>query len=258
MSTELEGQAAVISGGLGDIGRAIASELAAHGADIAICDLNASASDVLRRQIENLGRRYRFDRVDVSDADAVSRWIGDLEETFALPTLIIPNAAIVDLRPFNTLDASCWRKELSVNLDGAFYLAHAATSRLLAKRLTGRVVFVGSWTADTVHVQIPTYCVAKAGVRMLTRCMAGAFASAGILVNEVAPGYVDAGLASRFMEEDPAVRETSRKEVPIGVLIEPSEVAQQVWHLCDPRNRHMTGTTLLMDGGLTLVRPQGS
>jgi glucose 1-dehydrogenase len=258
MSSELAGQSAVISGGLGDIGRAIALELASHGADIAVCDLNAALSDALRQRIEGLGRRYRFDRVDVSDAQAVSAWIADLESRFVLPTLIIPNAAIVDERPFSKLDAQWWRKELSVNLDGAFNVAHAATSRLIAKGLPGRVVFVGSWAADTVHTQIPTYCVAKAAVRMLARCMAGAFASAGILVNEVAPGYVDAGLANKWVEADPTVRENSRREVPIGALIEPEEVARQVWHLCDPRNRHMTGTTLLMDGGLTLVRPAAS
>lgn len=255
MNIDLQGHTAVISGGLGDIGAAIARELAAHGADVAVCDLDASASDALRRDIEQLGRRYRFDRVDVSDAAAVDRWVGSLEADLGLPTLIIPNAAIVELTPFGKLDAAYWRKELAVNLDGAFNLAHSATSRLLAKNMPGRVVFIGSWAADTVHTDIPTYCVAKAGVRALARCMAAAFAPAGILVNEVAPGYVDAGLASRFMIEDSTLRERSRREVPIGLLIEPREVARQVLNLCDPKNRHMTGSTVLMDGGLSLVRP---
>jgi len=254
---QLQGQTAIVSGGLGDIGRAIALELAARGADVAIGDVSASSPEPLRKRIEGLGRRFRFDRVDVSDAQAVARWITDLETSFALPTLIVPNAAIVDIRPLEKLDAAYWRRELSVNLDGAFHLAQFATARLIAKQRPGRVVFIGSWAGETVHVHIPTYCVAKAGIRMLARCMAAALAPAGILVNEVAPGYVDGGLATRFMEEDANAREASRREVPVGLLIEPAEVAKQVAFLCDPGNRHMTGSTLLMDGGLSLFRPGG-
>ena len=82
--------------------------------------------------------------------------------------------------------------------------------------------------------------------------MAANLAPHGILVNEISPGFVDAGLAAQFMQNDPAVRESSRLQVPIGLLIEPPEVATQIAHLCDPANRHMTGTTLMMDGGLSL------
>ena len=256
MSIDLKGHAAAISGGLGDIGRATALELAACGADVAVCDVrDAGSADSLRYAVGKLGRRFRYDRVDVTDARGVESWIADLEKSFSLPDLIIANAAIVDIRPLGRLDAAYWRRELAVNLDGAFHLANAGTSRLLALKRSGRVVFVGSWAADHVHVQIPTYCVGKAAVRMLSRCMAAALAPAGILVNEIAPGYVDAGLASKFMEVDPTVRETSRREVPIQLLIEPGEVAKQIAHLCDPANRHMTGSMLLMDGGLSLHRP---
>lgn len=255
VSIDLLGHTALISGGLGDIGRAIAVELAAHGADIAICDRSRNSAERLVEEIGGLGRRCRVQRLDVTDSEAVRHWIVDLDATFGLPDLIVPNAAIVDIKPFGSLDAQYWRQELSVNLDGAFHVAEAATSLLVARRRAGRVVFIGSWAADHVHTDIPAYCVAKAGLRMLAKCMAAAFAAHGILVNEVAPGYVDAGLAARFMEKDPSVRETSRREVPIGLLIEPREVARQVLHLLDPENRHMTGSTLLMDGGLSLVRP---
>jgi NAD(P)-dependent dehydrogenase (short-subunit alcohol dehydrogenase family) len=258
MSVDLSGRVAVISGGLGDIGKATALELARCAADVAVCDLrDAREADSLRAAVTALGRRFRYDRVDVSDAQAVAGWIAELEQAFGAPDLIIANAAIVDIKPLERLSAEYWRRELSVNLDGAFHLTQVTTARLIELRRPGRVVFVGSWAADHVHVQIPTYCVGKAAVRMLCRCMAAALAPAGILVNEIAPGYVDAGLASRFMQEDPAVRETSRREVPIQLLIEPEEVAREIAHLCDPANRHMTGATVVMDGGLSLVRPVG-
>jgi glucose 1-dehydrogenase len=256
VSVDLSGRTAVISGGLGDIGRAIACELARHGADIAICDVDTSAQRTLHEEVTGLGRRFRCDAIDVGDDAAVSRWILELEESFGLPDLIIPNAAVVEILPFKALDAARWRRVLTVNLHGAFNLANCAAGRLVAAGRGGRIVFVGSWAADHVHVQIPSYCVSKAGVRMLCRCMAAAFAADGILVNEIAPGYVDGGLSAKFALDDPGIMEASRKLVPIGLLIEPVEVARQVLHLCDPANRHMTGTTVLMDGGLSLVGPE--
>ena len=147
--------------------------------------------------------------------------------------------------------------ELAVDLDGAFYLAHAATQRLLRHRKRGRVVFIGSWAAHTVQRHIPAYCVSKAGLRMLCKCMAAELSPRGILVNEVAPGYVDAGVSRKYFEEHPGSRERALKTVPVLKLIKPEEVAEQVAYLCEPTNRHVTGTTLLLDGGLSLFGPGG-
>ena len=92
---------------------------------------------------------------------------------------------------------------------------------------------------------------------MLCRCMALELAPRGILVNEVAPGYVDAGLSGHIFREHPELREKALQTLPNGALIEASEVAIQVAALCDPANRHVTGSVYLMDGGLSLVSPGG-
>ena len=253
MGAKLQGQVAVVSGGLGDIGRAISLELARCGADVAICDLHRSAeAQPLLSNISALERRGLYGQVDVTNDRQVSDWLDVVHTELGLPTLVIPNAAIVTVMPILSVDAVTWRRELSVNLDGTFFLAAAAARKLVSHVSPGRIVFVGSWAADHVHLQIPTYCVAKAGLRMLVKCMAAELASRAILVNEVAPGFVDAGLAARFMETDPLERERSQRQVPTGMLIEPIDVARQVVHLCDPENRHITGATVLMDGGLSL------
>jgi NAD(P)-dependent dehydrogenase (short-subunit alcohol dehydrogenase family) len=132
-------------------------------------------------------------------------------------------------------------------------MAHAAVLRLLHHRLPGRVVFIGSWVARTPQTHIPAYCVTKAGLRMLARVMALELAPHGILVNEVAPGNVDAGLSARIFEQNPAWRERNLLRVPIREMSSAEEVAYQVAHLCDPENRQMTGSVLLMDGGLSLL-----
>ena len=258
MTGSLRGQVAIISGGAGDIGWAIALELASRGADIAVGDVvEATAVEPLLVELRGMGVRARYDRADVSHAAAVKRWVDAVSGEPGLPSLIVPNAAIVSVTPLEQLTPETWRRELAVNLDGAFFLAQETTRRLVAAGKPGRVVFIGSWAGHAVHLHIPTYCVGKAGMRMLTQCMAAALAPHGILVNEVAPGYVDAGLTGKFFREDPPLREKSARKVPTGWLIDPHEVAVQVAHLCEPANRHMVGSTLLMDGGLSLFGQGG-
>ncbi len=252
--TTLSGQTAIISGGLGDIGSAIALELAKQGADIAIGDLlDDNKSEQLIAEIESHGRQCIYHRVDVSDAEAVESWVADVETRLNVPSLIIPNAAIITIADVRNITPAQWNRELRINLDGAFYLAHASVKRLLHLNRPGRVVFVGSWAAHAPHATIPAYSTAKAGLRMLCKCMALELAPFHILVNEIAPGYVDAGLTGKIFDNNPGSRESSRKRVPVRELITAEEVAQQVAYLCSPENRHMTGTTLLMDGGLSLL-----
>lgn len=246
----LTNQTAIISGGLGDIGRAIALELASHGAAIAVGDI--LPANKASRLLKQLGPQARYDRVDVSDAKAVGRWVRAVERALGVPTLIIPNAAIATLATLRKLTPAQWRHELAINLDGAYYLAQAGVLRLVAQKKTGRVVFIGSWAGHAPHRPIPTYCVAKAGLRMLCKQMALEFAGDDILVNEVAPGYVNAGLSGRMFNQDAALKRRATNVVPVRRLIESEEVAVEVAHLCDPRNRHMTGSVVLMDGGLSL------
>ncbi len=252
----LAGQVALISGGAGDIGRAIARELAALGADIALGDIAAEApADAAA--IRAMGRRCRYDRVDVGDAAAVAAWVAASERELGAATLVIPNAAVVSIAGVADLAPAEWQRQLRVNLDGAFFLAQAAVQRLLAARKAGRVVFIGSWAADHPHPTMPAYCAAKAGLRALMQCLALEVAGAGILVNEVAPGYVDAGLSGKIFARDPAVKAAATSRVPIRALIAADDVSFHVAHLCHPRNRHQTGSVLTMDGGLSLLSTGG-
>lgn len=250
----LAGQVAIISGGLGDIGTAIVLELAGRGADIAIGDIRpVPEAQALLERVKRLGRRGRYDRVDVSDAAQVGSWVEAVEGDLGTPTLLIPNAAVVAAVSFCDMTPAQWSRDLRINLDGAFHLAQAGVKRLRAQQRGGRVVFIGSWAAHAPHVHIPAYCVSKAGLRMLCKVMALELAEHDILVNEVAPGYVDAGLTGAFWREHPEQRDAGRQTVPLRRLISPDEVAYQVAHLCDPANRHMTGAVILMDGGLSLT-----
>jgi NAD(P)-dependent dehydrogenase (short-subunit alcohol dehydrogenase family) len=251
---QLNGSTAIISGGMGDIGRAIGRELASYGANIAIGDiLEATDASSFLAELQSLGVRAIYRQVDVSDPAAVSAWFVDVTESCGIPDLIIPNAAVVTLSRFRDLTPEQWQRDMRINLDGAFYMSQTGAKLLVTNQKQGRIVFIGSWVGATPQDHIPAYCVTKAGVSMLTKVLALDLAPHGILVNEVAPGNVDAGLSARIFEQNPAWRQVSIDRVPIKQLTLAEEVAFQVAHLCDPRNKQMTGSTLLMDGGLSLM-----
>jgi glucose 1-dehydrogenase len=250
---DLAGRTAIISGGLGSLGRAIAREAACAGADIAIGDiLKPEESQESLEELRRTGRRAVYDEVDVSDPRAVEAWIGRVEKALDTPDVIIPNAAVVTAHDIRSISPEQWLLEMDVNLNGVFYLARGAANRLLALGRPGHIVMLGSWAGHAPHPDIPAYCVSKAGLRMLCRCLALNLAPAGILVNEVAPGFVSAGL-SRTFHVQPQLKEQAERWVPAHRLIEPKEVAAQVIQLCDKSNRNITGTVVVIDGGLSLT-----
>ena len=198
---------------------------------------------------------FHYQAVDVSDEHSVAAWFEAVQTHFGQPaSLIVVNAGIV--RPGGALEASLqdWNDTLAVNLTGAWLTARAGAQRLIAAGQPGRIVFVGSWAGHAPHVNIAAYCAAKAGLRMLVQCLALELADREILVNEVAPGYVDAGLSAQFFRRDPQLAERSRAAVPVGKLIDAAEVAEAVVYLCAPGHRNLTGSTLVLDGGLSLLR----
>jgi glucose 1-dehydrogenase len=256
MDINLSGQVAIISGGLGDIGKAIVASLARCGASVAVGDIRPEGeAEPFIEALHASGAGIRYDRVDIADPHAVAEWVENVVQELGTPTLVIPNAAIVTLKGVCEVTPAEWNRELAINLSGAFYLAQATVRHLLNAKLPGRIVFIGSWAAEAPHTGLPTYSVSKAGLRMLMRSLALNLASNGILVNEIAPGYVDAGLSGQIFADYPEIRANAERTVPLGTLITPDDVARQVLYLCDPENRQMTGSVVLMDGGLSLITP---
>lgn len=249
-----KGKVCIISGGLGDIGKATADSLARQGSDVAICDVHSEdKAEHWLREIEGHGVNARYDQVDVSHAIEVREWLSSVEEQLGTPSLVIVNAATATLESFASLQTEQWDREIQINLNGAFYMAQYATRRLVEQGLSGRVVFIGSWAGHAVHPHMPAYSVSKAAVRMLCKSMALELAPFNILVNEIAPGYVNAGLSGKIWAENPEIKEHSMERVPIKRVMSAQSVADQIVYLCHPDNNQMTGSTLLMDGGLSLL-----
>lgn len=239
-------QIVVVTGAAGSIGSAICDHFGNLGARVAGSDL-AAASDV------HASARRRMDVVDVTDSGALNRWIGAVSADWGAPTVAVICAGVSRFGRLAELSDKDWREVLAINLDGAFYTARAAIGAMLAAGRGGRVVFVGSWAAHAPHPHIGAYSTSKAAIRALCQTLALGHAKDDILVNEVAPGIVDAGLSRELFQSDPALAERTLRAIPSRGMIMPADVARDVAYLASPENRHTTGAVIVSDGGLSLA-----
>ena len=245
----------VITGGLGDIGKSIAEAFARQGAHIALCDLkDKTCGDAFAKElIRKFNTNCLYSQVDVAQPEKVKVWLATVLDYFGPIEIVIANAAMVTPTSILEMKSDEWDRDIRINLSSVFYLAQESAKIIIEHKIAGRMVLIGSWAAHKVHEKMPAYSVAKAGLRMLCKCLALEFASKNILVNELAPGYVNAGLSAKIWEDNPEIGQQSKERVPVKDLISPLEIADQVLLICDPKNKHMTGSTILMDGGLSLL-----
>src|SRR5690625_15412 len=130
-TNDLTNQIAIISGGLGDIGRAIAIELAKRGADIAIGDLHLpEEAEPFISELQKIGAKACYHQIDVSEDASVVAWLAAVETKLGTPTIIIPNAAIVTQASICDMDSTQWQREIDINLNGAFHLAKSGANHL--------------------------------------------------------------------------------------------------------------------------------
>lgn len=247
----LTGKTAIVTGGAGDLGSAMARQLAAKGAHVVIWDIvpradAAAAIEGVRAQ----DPQVKYAQVDVRDRAAVDRAM------VALPQLdiVCSNAGIVEAQPFLELSGENWRNHLDINLTGCFNVCQAAVRKMVADDTRGRLILTSSWVAAIPWPEITAYTVSKAGVNMLVKQMARELSQHGILVNAVAPGIVKAGLAGRQLREEPQYAARVAKAIPLGEPGSPEEIAAAVVYLAGPQTSYMTGSILTLDGGCSLFQ----
>lgn len=247
----------IISGGLGDIGSAIAILFGRQGFRVALSDLVEEQK--ARIPLENLRSRgckeLFYQKVDVASENAVINWLEAVEKKWGMPQIIVPNAGIVVTGAITSddLPTEQIRHQIEVNFWGSFYLSVLAAKKLKISKLPGRIIFIGSWAAERANARISSYCISKAALRMLCKTMALELAENNILVNEIAPGIVAGGLSKKNQDKDPKLLKTHLNSIPTQKLVSLDEIAKQVLQLADFENFSMTGTTILMDGGLSLT-----
>ena len=247
----LKGKTAIVTGGAGDLGKAMARNLAQAGTHVVIWDIvpRADASDAIER-VRAHDPQVQYSEVDVRDRAAVDQAIAGLPQL----DIVCSNAGIVEAQPFLELSAENWQNHLDINLTGCFNVCQAAARRMVADGTPGRIILTSSWVAEIPWPEISAYTVSKAGVNMLVKQMARELSPHGILVNAVAPGIVKAGLAGRQLREEPQYAARVAKAIPLGEPGTPEEIAQAVVYLASPQTAYMTGSILTLDGGCSLFQ----
>lgn len=246
---------ALVTGGIGDLGNAMALHLAQAGADVVVWDL-PKESDAASRltPIKDTGRRVFYQQVDVSSRTQVNAAMDKIFADLGSLEIVCSNAGIVDSAPFLKITQEAWQQHLDVNLTGCFNVGQASALAMVNRNIKGRIIFTSSWVAEIPWPEITAYAVSKAGVNMLVKQMARELAIHGIKVNAVAPGIVKAGLAGKQLVEEPQYAARVSKVIPLGEPGTPTEIAQAVVYLASPATEYMTGSILTLDGGCSLFQ----
>lgn len=241
---DLSGRVALVTGGSRGIGEAIATALAAAGADVAInCQSRIEQAERVAQSIRSRGRRAIVVAADVSAGEEVRSMVARVGRELGPVDILINNAGIAPVRGIEELDEADFDRTIAVNLKSAFLCTQAVLAGMRARRW-GRIVNISSAAARGPGIVGVHYNASKAGLEGLTRGYAARLGREGITVNAVAPGPVDTELAEPLKQTDVASR------IPLGRFATAAEVAQIV--LMVSANPYITGQTIPLNGGMLL------
>jgi NAD(P)-dependent dehydrogenase (short-subunit alcohol dehydrogenase family) len=246
---DLQDQVALVTGAARGIGNACALALAHAGADIALGLRDVQSGGELANQIEAMGRRVLPLQMDVTRLDEIQSAIDSTVAHFGRLDILVNNAGLGPSNLAENVREEDFDLTVAVNLKGTFFVSQAA-GRVMIKQNYGRIINLSSQAG---LVALPTesiYCMTKAAITHLTRCLAVEWGQYNITVNAVAPTFINTPGTAEALEDD-AFRADVLSRIALGRIGEPIEVASAVVFLASPAASLITGDTLLIDGGWT-------
>ena len=245
---KLEGQVALVTGGSRSIGRAIALALAREGAAVAVNYVShAEEAQSAVREIEALGRRAITVKADASQRSQVHAMVDEVATRLGSIGILVNNAGVQKRAYFLDLAEADWDWMLGVNLKGCFLVGQTVAAGMKA-RGRGKIINVSSEAAGFPALRGTAYCVSKAGVAMLTKCMALELAQYGIQVNALAPGLTLTDINRKDLEDETFLKARLAR-IPIGRVLSPEDLVGAAVFLASSDSDMMTGMTLQVDGG---------
>lgn len=248
MSGRLEGAVALITGGAGSLGSVAARRLITEGAAVAVSDANAEAAAELAAELGCLALEH-----DVSSDESWSAAVAATVDRYGELTVLLNNAGVGSPVGVIDIDLETWSKHLAVNQTGVLLgMRHAVPS--MRRGGGGSIINMASIHGIVARSTPPNtaiaYCATKGAVRLMSKAAAAEFASEGIRVNSLHPGYVDAPMAGVEMSPE---RLRAEQLTPMGRFARPEEVADAIVFLASEESSYMTGSELVIDGGYTAV-----
>jgi NAD(P)-dependent dehydrogenase (short-subunit alcohol dehydrogenase family) len=252
---DLTGRKAVVTGGSRGIGRALSEALAAQGADVAIVVRSSlGLAEELAVDLNRNGGDSFAVKADVSVPADVERMAAAVEARWGRCDILVNNAGIVLPGNAEEFPLESWRQTMAVNLDGVF-LVSQAIGRMMIRQKSGAIVNIGSMSGRIVNwpFRHAAYNVSKAGLHMLTKCLATEWAEHNIRVNALAPGYIMTELTEEVLREHPdVVQNVWAKGAVQNRIGSVDELAGSVVYLASDAASFTTGEIHTVDGGLTL------
>ena len=242
----LKDKVALVTGAAQGIGRAIALKLAANGADVVIVDMNLDKAQEAAREVERLGRRALALRANIANLQEAEAMADEAVAKLGAVHVMVNNAGITRDALILRMKEEDWDAVINVNLKGVFNCTKAVVKHM-SKQRYGRIVNIASIVGEMGNAGQANYSASKAGVIALTKTVAREFATRNITCNAVAPGFIDTAMTQALSEK---VKEELAKQIPMGRLGTPEDVAEGVLFLVSEATGYITGQVLNINGGM--------
>ena len=256
MDLELKGKTALVTGAGQGIGRAIALAVARDGAQVAVLDVVKENAEAVRREIEALGVKGLALVVDLRRRAEVERGIAELIAQWGQLDIVVNNAGWDRMQPFLESEEDTWDKIIGINFKGTLYVLKAALPHMIQRAAGGRVITIASDAGRVGSSNEAVYAGTKGALIAFSKTIAREVARHGITVNVVCPGITETALLQGMREESPKnarVIEAIGRAIPLGRTGQPEDIAAAVAFLASPEANYITGQTLSVSGGLTMV-----
>ncbi len=244
----LQNKVAMVTGGARGIGKAISLLFAKEGADIAVCDVNLENARATCAEIEALGRKAIALEVDVTSFVKVEEAVNKILDKLTKVDILVNNAGITKDNLLLRMSEAEWDAVLNVNLKGAFNCIKAV-SRPMMKQRAGKIVNIASIIGLIGNAGQANYAASKAGIIALTKSAAKELASRNIIINAVAPGFIQTEMTAKLPQE---LQDKMRQVIPLDKFGTPDDVADVCLFLASSDSDYVTGQTIVVDGGMVM------